>query len=99
VRALAPAINSPIRLEAAAWPADANVPVDCLAKRQGGAAYVFAACMRSARTKAKVVVQGLPAQAKVEVIDEKRGLSAQDGAFEDEFGPFEVHLYKITAGK
>jgi hypothetical protein len=99
VKALAPAINSPARLEAAAWPADANVPVDCLAKRQGGAAYVFAAGMRPERTKAKVVVQGLPAQAKVEVLGEKRELSAKDGAFEDEFGPFEVHLYRIALGQ
>jgi hypothetical protein len=96
VKALAPAINSPVRLGAAATPADANVPVDVLAKRHGDAAYVFAACMRAAKTKATITVAGLPTGVKVEVIDEKRELSAKDGAFEDDFGPFEVHLYKIA---
>jgi hypothetical protein len=33
---------------------------------------------------------------RVEVIDENRALSVKDGAFQDQFGPWDAHLYRIT---
>jgi hypothetical protein len=37
----------------------------------------------------------VPADAKLEVIDEGRTLSLEDGKFTDKFAAWGVHLYKI----
>lgn len=96
VKALAPVINSPtVEGGAVAQATAPDAVVDCIAKKHGGATYVFAVGMRPIKTAAKFTVKGLP-DAKVEVIGEKRSLDAKAGAFEDTFGPYEVHLYKIT---
>ena len=34
--------------------------------------------------------------AKAEVLRESRTVEVIDGAFKDEFGPWDVHLYRIT---
>jgi len=34
---------------------------------------------------------------RVEVIDENRALSVKEGAFQDQFGPWDAHLYRITS--
>jgi len=100
VRRLAPVINSPTVHNALAVEcSDPEVPVDAVVKQQGGATYVFAVCMRPKATRATFRLKGLPAGAKIEVIDEGRTLTAEGGAFADDFGPYAVHLYRVTGGR
>jgi hypothetical protein len=97
VHRLAAVINSPtVANGATVRTSDPNAPVDLIVKRYGGATYVFAAGMRPATTTAAFTVKGLPARAPVEVIDEARTIDSADGEFSDDFGPFGVHLYKIS---
>ncbi len=95
VRALAPVINSPTVAGGAAATASEGGQVDCLLKKHGGATYLFAVNMRSSKTTGSFRGKALP-DGKIEVIGEGRTLEAKDGAFQDDFGPYEVHLYKIA---
>ena len=96
IRELAPVLNSPTVAEAAAVEATpAEAPVDLMAKRHGGALYVFAVGMRNAASTGKFRVKGAPAGAKVEVIGESRTIPLKSGVFEDAFAPYAVHLYCI----
>ncbi len=42
-----------------------------------------------------IVVEGLKAGSKIEVIDENRTIKAKKGKFSDEFAPLSEHIYKI----
>jgi hypothetical protein len=68
-----------------------------MTKRHGGAVYVFAVGMRDGETTARITVAGLKGRARAEVLGEGRGLEVTDGAFRDQFKPWDVHLYKIAA--
>ena len=46
-------------------------------------------------TKATFTVQNMKGKRTVEVLDENRVLTSTDGVFEDEFRPYDVHLYRI----
>ena len=46
--------------------------------------------------KATIKVAGLKAGAKVEVVDENRIITADEGQFTDEFGPLQEHVYRIV---
>jgi hypothetical protein len=73
-----------------------KVPIDAMVKRQhDDATYLFAVGMRNAPTRGTITVRGLPARAEAEVLGEKRSLSINDGRFEDDFRPNDVHPYKI----
>ena len=86
VRELAPVLNGPSVTDAAT-----ATNVALLAKRHGGATYLFACEMKGAAATARVTVKG----AEAEVLGESRTLKLKDGGFEDAFGPYEVHLYRI----
>ncbi|MCI0459364.1 MAG: hypothetical protein L0Z62_20635 [Gemmataceae bacterium] len=73
----------------------ADVPVEALVKRHGGAVYVLAVGMRDGTATATFTLSGLPGQAKAEVLDEGRTLDVRDGVFRDTFRPWDVHLYRI----
>ena len=97
IQSLAPVLNSPaIAVGAEATSSAPDVPVAAMVKRHGGATYVFAVAMRGAKTRATFAVAALPASAKAEVIGEDRTIEAAGGKFEDDFGPYAVHLYRIT---
>jgi hypothetical protein len=78
------------------------VPVDTLVRRHGGATYLFAigsgtpARPHGAAARATFRLRGA-ASGTVEVLGEGRRLTLSDGAFSDTFGPYQVHLYKITS--
>ncbi len=96
VRELAPVINSPTVHNALRVVSEKpEVPVDAVVKRHDGATYVFAVCMRSEATGAAFKLEGVPAGSKVEVIDEGRTLEVAGGEFSDDFGAYQVHLYRI----
>jgi len=65
-----------------------------MVKRHDGATYVFAVCMRAAPTKAKFTLKAL-GKGSAEVLGEGRAVPVADGTFQDAFGPWDVHLYKI----
>jgi hypothetical protein len=86
VRELAPVLNSPAATDVAT-----ATNVAFLAKRHGGATYVFACEMKGAAATARFTLKG----AEAEVLGESRAVKIQDGAFDDAFGPYDVHLYRI----
>ena len=96
IHELAAVLNGPtIASGAAVTSSSAEVPVDILVKRHGGATYVFAVCMRDAAATATFTVPGLRKGATAEVLDEGRKVPVSAGRFQDRFGAYDVHLYKI----
>lgn len=96
IRALAPVLNSPpieegVRTEVAA----PEVPVETLCQRHDGATYVFAVALRPGRTTARFRLRDVPGTATATVLGEDRTLPVRDGVFEDNFRPWDVHLYEI----
>jgi len=96
IHELAPVLNSATLVDAATVvPADSNVPVAIMVKRHEGATYLFAVAMREGQTRATFKVQGLSGDQPVEVLGESRRLTARNGAFDDDFKLWDVHLYRI----
>jgi hypothetical protein len=94
IQSLAPALNSPTLADGVTVKTSGpEAPVAAIAKRQGDATYVFSVAMREQGTKVSFTVKG--AKGAAEVIGENRAIPVKDGAFEDEFKPYEVHLYRI----
>jgi hypothetical protein len=96
VHELAPALNSPtvqgtLKVESS----NQAVPVATMVKKHGGATYVFAVAMKPGATGAVFTLEGLPAGAQVEVLGEGRTIEPADGKFQDHFGDWDVHLYRI----
>ena len=93
---LAPALNSPtIQNALKVESSNKDVPVATMVKKQGGATYVFAVTMKSGATEAIFTLDGLPAGAQVEVLGEDRKIEPVEGRFQDHFGDWDVHLYRI----
>ena len=94
---LAPVLNSPTVPDGAkAQPVNADVPIATMVKKHDGAVYLFAVAMRPGQTRAKLAIQGLSGRHAVEVLDENRTLESSDGVFEDDFKPWDVHLYRLA---
>jgi hypothetical protein len=96
IHELAPVLNSPT-VPDAATAVSVEVPVAVMVKRYEGATYLFAVAMREGRTRAHFTVSGLSGNQEAEVLGESRRLAVKDGAFEDGFRPWNVHLYRIAA--
>jgi len=77
-------------------PRDAGVPVRAVLKRAERARYVFAVGMAAAATTARFTLPDLDGASRVEVLGESREIAAGAGTFEDDFAPYDVHLYRIT---
>jgi hypothetical protein len=74
-----------------------EVPIDLMVKRHGGATYLFAVGMRNGPARGTFTVRGMRGEASAEVIGEGRRVSLRDGRFEDDFKPYDVHLYRIRS--
>ena len=97
IQQLAPVLNSPtIPQGATVKSSSAQVPIDLMVKRHGGATYVFAVGMRNEATRGSFQVPGPGETGTVEVLGENRRIPIVKGRFEDEFKPHDVHLYRIT---
>ena len=93
---LAPVLNSAtVENLVSVTPSNKDVPVAVMAKRYGGAVYVFAVCMRGAETSATFTVRGLRGEGVVEVLGEERKIGAKDGVFKDDFKAWDVRLYLL----
>lgn len=98
IAALAAVLNGPtVSGRIAVASQNADVPVAVMMKEHNGAAYVFAVCLRGEDTRAEFAVRGLTGPRTVTVLDEDRTLESRDGVFADDFGPWDVHLYRIAA--
>jgi len=96
IHELAPVLNSPTIDDGATVESSAvPVPIALMVKRYDGATYVFAVGMRNAPTTGSFKVRGLPKRATAEVMGEERSILVKDGKFEDDFNPYDVHLYRI----
>jgi len=96
IQELAPVLNSPtVQNGAQVRSGNAQVPVATMVKKHGGATYLFAAGMRAGQTRAAFSVAGLAPTATAEVLGENRKIAVRNGSFMDNFGPYDVHLYRI----
>jgi hypothetical protein len=97
IHELAPVLNSPSlagAVEVTVTPPD--VPVACMVKQHEGSTWVFAVSLRPNPTTVTFAIRtGADARA-VEVLDESRSIPIRDGSFSDSFGPYAVHLYRLT---
>jgi hypothetical protein len=94
---LAPVLHSPTSPDGVRVSSDkVDVPVAVMAKQHASALYVFAVGMRDAETTATFTLAGVDGGDKVEVLDEDRKLTVQDSHFQDHFGPWDTHLYRIA---
>ncbi len=99
IHELAPALNAPTQAEpGTVTSTNPGVPVDFVVKRRGRDRFVFAVAMRDGPTEGRFALRGLKGRQPVEVLGERRSLTANDGAFADRFGPWDVHLYRIRGG-
>jgi hypothetical protein len=98
INKLAPVLNSPtIRDTASVRSDNSEVPIAMMVKRHNGATYLFAVAMRDGKTEATFTLGGVNGASAVEVLGEDRTLSAKNGSFSDRFGPWDVHLYRLSA--
>lgn len=96
IKELAPILNSPtIQNIVDVFSQNPDVPVHTMVKRYNKATYLFAVAMRNSSTKAVFQFKDFPQRAKAEVIGENREITVSKGRFEDDFRPYEVHIYRI----
>ena len=98
IHALAPVLNSPnIPDRVTVKSSEADAPIALMVKRSKDGLYVFAANMRSKPTRGVVDTGAARVSDAVaaEVLGESRQIPIPTGKFEDEFKPYEVHIYEI----
>jgi len=96
IKELAPVLNSAtVPNGATVTSSKTTVPLAHMVKHHGGSVFVFAVAMRKDTAKGTFTVAGLPAKAVATVLGEDREIQVVNGSFQDDFGPYEVHLYRI----
>ena len=71
-------------------------PIDVMLKRQNGATYLFAVGGRpGGATTATFQLRDAPAKLTAEVVGESRTVTVAGGKFEDRFGDYQVHIYRL----
>jgi hypothetical protein len=73
-----------------------GVPIDTRVIRVGTATYVFAVAMRGSPTQGHFELFGSSGTQSAEVLGEARTVPVVDGAFDDSFSGYAVHLYRIA---
>jgi hypothetical protein len=90
---LAPVLNSPdLKGFASVESSNKDVTIDTVSKEYEGSQYIFSVGVQADSTTATFRVES---EGYVEVLGENRVINLVDGKFNDEFGPNEVHLYKV----
>jgi len=92
IAALAPVLHGPD--VAGEVSVASSVPIAIEAKEHEGAVYIFAVAMRNEATEARFTI-GMPREGSAAAIGEDRTVKIANGAFEDSFLGYGVHLYKI----
>jgi len=101
IASLAPVLNNATIVDGVSVQSSKpEVPVRAMVKRAEGMWYVFAVAMRPGEARATFTVPNLPAGAAIEVIGEGRNLKPSGPReFEDAFGSYGVHLYRMPTAK
>jgi hypothetical protein len=92
IKSLASVLNSPTLSGTIA--VQSSEPIDILAKRVKNTLYVFAVAMANRASQPRFTLGGLHGT-EVHVVGEKRGIAMTQGAFEDAFDGYGVHIYEI----
>ena len=93
---LAPVLNSPhVPGLASVHSSKTDVPIDWMTRRDGRTIYVFAVAMRNAPTRGSFEIKSQSVRTTADVIGEQRHIAIKNGRFEDDFRPYDVHLYAI----
>ena len=96
IHELAPVLNSPnISNGATVTSSDAGAPIASMMKRRNGAIYLFTVNTRNRPARGTFAIRELPEKSVVEVLDESRKITADHGAWSDDFSGYAVHLYRI----
>jgi hypothetical protein len=96
IHELAPVLNSPSVTNGVTVKSSADeAPMAWMMKRHGGATWLFTVNMRNRATRGSFSVSNVSSAASVEVLGEGRDLNLREGGFSDEFGPYQVHLYRL----
>lgn len=96
IHSLAPVLNSDARIAVDIESEEPLIPVSAIGKRHGDDIYLFSIPLRYGKTRAVFKIPGMKGKAIAEVIGENRYIEVVDGVFEDRFGNFEVHRYRMT---
>ncbi|MBC8229457.1 hypothetical protein H8E77_07920 [bacterium] len=95
---LAPVLNSPsIENNAIVESSAKEIPIDIMVKKSSGAdaaTYLFAVCMRDSETRGTFTIKKLKGKTQIEVMGENRTIEAMNGKFDDNFKPWDVHIYR-----
>jgi len=97
IRDVAFVLNSPsVKNTAIVESSAKDVPIDIMVKKSSSAdaaIYLFAVCMREAETRGRFTIKGLKGKTQIKVVGENRIIEANNGVFEDDFLPWDVHIY------
>lgn len=96
MRELTPALLTPT-VTGVLKTAPADAPLDTMLKRVAGQWYVFAVNRNPQRCSARITLPKALKAKNAEVLFEKRSASVTTGSWEDEFGPLDVHVYRLAA--
>jgi hypothetical protein len=94
---LAPVILSGEPKTSASFEIEGGLGTRSMTRQHQRDTYVFALNLDMERRSGRGTVKlaGLKAGTRVEVVDEDRSITADDGRFGDDFGPLAVHIYKL----
>lgn len=92
IQKFAPLLNSPTIQDAANI--QAPLEIAHMVKQDGSATYIFAANMENKVAKARVSISH-PVKGRASVLGEGRMIELSEGAFEDEFRGYQVHIYQL----
>jgi len=93
---LAPIISAPLATEPATVKSEGGGRVIASTKKLPGATVVLSVNVLGEKARAVIPLAGLTRGARIEVLEEGRTLTAaEDGAFADEFAPYQEHVYKL----
>jgi hypothetical protein len=102
IHSLAPVLNSPSvqqGVTVSATGGDSSTPssgaIAWMCKEWGGSVYLFTVNLRSEPVRGSFDVTRATSFKQAEVLRENRQIPVQNGAFGDDFKPYEVHLYRL----
>ncbi|MCF8466239.1 MAG: hypothetical protein K9G33_02455 [Sneathiella sp.] len=76
-----------------------NGSISTLVKRNRCHLYVFAGSKSKFSDVVQFSITGEFSQQEIEVLDENRSIKLEDGRFQDSFGAYATHLYKIPVNR
>lgn len=96
IRELAPVLNSPtVEKLITVQPRESDPTVAVMVKQRDDQVYLFAVNLRNESTTATFALRETKLGTDAEVLDESRRIPIRDAKFEDAFGPYAVHHYRL----